>query len=177
MTRLHATRSRLVPAAAGALIVVVLTVSGVTVACDTAPDRSIEAFCRELAQARQLDDALASADPDAIDDAIDELRDVEEVAPTEIRAQVAVLLDVADGVGATLSTAPDGQASADAAFADLQGRLPDIETAGTQMQAYAAANCGVELNSTAVPQTGAPGSTTSSTTPAASTSSTTATED
>ena len=152
MTRLHADKRRYLPAAVGVLLVVVLTLSGITVACGTSPSRSVEAFCRELAQAEQLDVVLASADPAAIDEAIGELRDVEEVAPAEIRPQVAVLVDVADDVGSTLATAADGQASADAAFADLQGRLADIETAGADVQSYAEANCGIELNSTAVPQ-------------------------
>ena len=116
---------------------------------NTAPERSIEAFCRNISDVSALSDALASGDGPQIKAATARLRSAAQVAPLEIEPPMQVLVGYADGLEASVATAGHDPGAVDAALAGAvraqQDRLPAVESAGQAVQSYTQATCSIDL--------------------------------
>lgn len=110
------------------------------------PAPSAEAFCRELAGARDLDEGLAALDVTRIDPSLASLRRAEGVAPPEIRSSVTTVLAFVDGVVATVgTTSGDPRTALEAALRARQAEVPAVERAGAALDTYATDTCGLQL--------------------------------
>lgn len=139
-----------------AMAALVLTGAAVA-ACERPPEPSVEAYCREIANAEGLDQSLASFDPNALAPQIAALRKASKVAPAEIAPQVNTLLDLATALQTTIDTARTDQAAAmEQTLRDHAGELAAVTDAGRAVESYTRDNCGIELNSTAVPAAATP---------------------
>ena len=134
----------------GAAVVAAAVVAILVSQRGTAP--SIEAFCREVAEAERLDESLASFDPDRIEPDVDALRRAASAAPDEIAPQLGSLLDLTEVIQTTLESTRAAQA--EALESTLRERSTDVDAvtaAGRAVEDYTRSNCGIELNSTAQP--------------------------
>lgn len=113
-----------------------------------APERSVAAFCDDMAEAQHLDDALAIQDVALITEQSDALDAAVEVAPVEIEADVETLAALTRTLAEAVRTADDPVAALDAALRANQEQLIATEPAGQAVQTYVAANCGIDLNPT-----------------------------
>jgi hypothetical protein len=122
------------------LVVAVLAIGGAAayVLVLRPPERSVEAFCSELGEARELDASLASLDAERISADLAALRRAAEVAPPEIAPDVGVVIGLAEA----LAAAPDAMAET---LRQREADLPAVTAAGTAIEAYAEANCGLDL--------------------------------
>ena len=140
-------RGVVVALAAVAVLVVVVVVVLVLRARQT--ERSVEALCDELARAQDLEEALTALDPTTLDPQVAALRRARTVAPDDIRPAVTTLADYVSAVTATVSTAEgDRQAALADALAAHQDDVDAVTAAGTEVQAWAATNCGLSLGGT-----------------------------
>jgi hypothetical protein len=118
---------------------------------------SVEAFCD------QLDDTIAAGPlfPDRTDgepvpsaDALAAIDDLADVAPDEIRGSVEVLVTEANALvadaterDATTTTGDDDDEPVDRSPSETHPPRADVEAAQAAVTAYAAAECGVTLDS------------------------------
>jgi hypothetical protein len=135
-----------------AVVASLAAIGAVIAACERPPQPSVEAYCREIANAEGLDESLAGFDPGALDPQVTALEKASKVAPLEIAPQVNTLLDLTTVLQATIDTARTDQAAAmEQTLRDHAGDLAAVTEAGKAVETYTRDNCGVELNSTAVP--------------------------
>ena len=143
----------------GALLVVTAVVAvGLVLWVRRGPDRSAEALCDQLGEARELDQAFLTLDPATLGPRAEALDDAAAVAPSDIEPQVQALADFVTEVVAAIDDAGgDRQAALTQALADRQEQVPTVEAAGQAVQSWSAANCGVPLgDGTTAPDPGAP---------------------
>lgn len=135
-------------------VVAALAVVGVMIAaCERSREPSIEGFCREIEGAAELDESLASFDPDALAPDVAALRRAARVAPDDIAPPVDTILRLTTELEKTIETARTDQAAAlEATLRERADELAAVTDAGRAVEDYTRANCGIELNSTAVPQ-------------------------
>jgi hypothetical protein len=133
--------------------------------CNRTPERSTDEFCRQVASVQGLDQVLAGTDAAQAARQVDQLRGLQEVAPSDIEPSVARLVAIADELAHALGTTPDPEVAADEVFRRHQSELATITEAGTAVEGYALDRCGVRLNPTGT----APLATSPGTTPAATT--------
>jgi hypothetical protein len=134
-----------------AITALVLTGAAVA-ACERPPEPSVDAYCRDIANAEGLDESLADFDPDTLAPRVAALRKASKVAPADIAPQVRTLLDLATALQTTIDTARTDQAAAmEQTLRDHADELDAVTEAGQTVEAYTRDNCGIELNSTAVP--------------------------
>ena len=135
-----------------AVVAALAAIGAVIAACERPPQPSIEAYCREIANAEGLDESLASFDPGALGPQVAALKKASKVAPLEIAPQVNTLLDLTIVLQATIDTAHTDQAAAmEQTLRDHAADLNAVTEAGKAVETFTRDNCGVELNSTAVP--------------------------
>jgi hypothetical protein len=132
------------------------------------PERSVEAFCAQVKVVKDFDEVLASGDVARINGQLDGLQTLRQVAPAEIEAHVATLVNITEELSRTVATAKDPDVAANEVFAKHQSDIDTITTAGEAVQNYSADKCHVPLNGTAgttpgtkVPDTSVPGTSTS----------------
>lgn len=108
-------------------------------------DASPEAFCAKLAELGDLSITL-DGDPAVLEDASQELTELAEVAPDEVRSSVEVLSNALDTMGrAAAEAGTDSAGSLDAALGALAPDIAVIETASEDVDAYAQQNCQISL--------------------------------
>lgn len=119
------------------------------IAACSGPTRSVEALCTELEAAKDLDRNLATLDPSTYDPQLAALRKATQVAPDDIRSQVSTVSDLAAALAKAIENASgDKRAALEEALRAHQGDDPQVTAAGKDVQAWARANCGLELNPT-----------------------------
>jgi hypothetical protein len=127
-------------------------VAAMIAACERPAQPSVENYCREITAAEGLDESLANFDPDALVPQVAALRRASKVAPSDIAPQVNTVLSLTSTLQATIETARTDQAAAmEEALRQHADDLPAVTDAGRAVEAYTSANCGIALNSTAVP--------------------------
>jgi hypothetical protein len=131
----------------GLATALVVVAAGIGVAARLRPPApSAEAFCRELAAAEGLDEALGTLDVTRIEPQAAALRRAEAVAPDEIRPSVTSVRSLVEAVTAGLRTARgDPRAALESALQDHRGTLAAVEEAGAALEAYASGTCGLTL--------------------------------
>jgi len=133
-------------------VAILAIVGALIAACERPPEPSVEAYCHEIVTAEGLDESLASFDPSRVATDVAALRRAARVAPPEIELQVDALVELTTALQATIETARTDQAEAlEATLRDKSDQLARVTDAGRAVEDYTRANCGVELNSTAVP--------------------------
>lgn len=132
----------------GVLVIAVVSVAGfgVWLWINRPPERSVEAFCAQMTQAKTLDDALALSDPDQIAAQSEALSQAAEVAPDDIRGDVEVLAALVGDLDAAVAASTDPSQALDDALRANQAALIASEPAGEAVQSYVASNCDLELN-------------------------------
>lgn len=140
-----------------AVVAALAAIGAVIAACERPPEPSVEAYCREIASAEGLDESLASFDAVALEPQVAALRKASKVAPLAIAPQVNTLLDLTNALESTIATARTEQAAAlEQTLRAKEGELAAVTEAGKAVEAYTRDNCGIELNSTAVPTVAPP---------------------
>ena len=126
--------------------------------CSREPERSTDAFCKQVTSVEGLDQVLAGTDVARATQQVDQLRQLQQVSPTDIEPAVGRLVGIADEIAHALGTTPNAEAAANEVFRRHQSDLGAISDAGAQVERYALTNCDVRLNptGTTVPATTAP---------------------
>jgi hypothetical protein len=136
------------------LAIVALVVGGVLVVRSRQVERSVAGLCTQLTAAQDLDQALTTLDPATLEPQVQALTKAKAVAPDDIKASVATLADFVSGVTDTVTTAEGDREQALAQA--LEARQTDVDAAtaaGTAVQQWAAANCGLALAGTGTAST------------------------
>lgn len=137
-------------------IAALATLSVVIAARTRPPERSIESYCREIASAETLDESLASFDPDRLETDVTALRRAARVAPADIEHHVGTLLSLTTTLQETIEAARTDHAGAiETTLREEEPRAAEVTESGRVVEDYTRANCGIELNSTAVSPSGA----------------------
>ena len=111
--------------------------------------RSVEALCTQLGAAQDLDQAMTTLEPAALEPQVQALMKAKAVAPDDIKASVITLADFVGGVTDTVGTATgDRQAALADALDARQSEVDAATAAGTAVQQWASANCGLNLAGT-----------------------------
>jgi hypothetical protein len=130
------------------VVIAIVVVAGGAVAFLRARhvDRSVEALCQALTEAQDLDQSLATLDPTTLGPQVSALRRAERVAPSDIEPSVATLADFVGGLAEEVDDAGADRADAfTRALEARQDRISEITEAGTAVQAWAEASCGLTL--------------------------------
>ena len=141
-------------ATATALPLVVLSASA---ACSSEPERSVANYCSQASALTSIDADLAGGDPVRLQARAQDLRLLQQVAPTDIEPSVAVLVGLTDDFARTAGTATDRAKVADEVFRGRSGDIDGIEAASRQVADYTATNCAIDVDgrgSTSVPGSG-----------------------
>jgi len=88
---------------------------------------------------------------DQLQRGVDRLKELQRAAPSEIRNDLGVLIDVGSKLVITLDPAAGAKPAP-----DFSGDFQRVQNASTAVTRFTSARCGVDLESTA-PQTAAPG--------------------
>lgn len=124
-------------------------------------ERSTAALCEQLTAAQDLDQSFTTLDPTTLDPQVKALRQAAQVAPSDIAPSVDTLADfVGELAGAVDDAGGDPADALTAALEARQDRVDTVTAAGNAVQAWAAANCGLDLGRTGTTTTTAPGTTT-----------------
>ncbi len=135
--------------------VIVAVIAGVAAVvalrlADRPPERSAPAFCAELTAAQDLDEGLASLDPDRLDPQVAALARARAVAPPEIEPTVTAVLDLVEDLRDTIDAAPgDRVAAVEEALRAHQADVPRAEFAGVVLEDYARNTCALQLSGAA----------------------------
>ena len=107
-------------------------------------DRSVEALCEELTEAQDLDQSLTTLDPTTLEPQVRALQRAQQVAPSDIEPSVAVLARFVDELADEVDRSEGDRSDAlTAALEARQDRVDEVTVAGTTVQAWAQANCGL----------------------------------
>jgi hypothetical protein len=159
---------RTAPAALVALVLLVAVVA--LAACSKNPDRSVDAFCAQIRQVKDLSSLFELGDVTRINRDLDGLRLLQQVSPPDIEPQVAVLVNISSELSRTIATAKDPDLAQKEVAQNHLNDLGSIAAAGTAVQNYTNDKCHIVLNSTATGGTtpgSAPAPATTTTAPAA----------
>lgn len=108
-------------------------------------DASPEAFCAKLAELGDLSITL-DGDATVLEAASQELTELADVAPDEVKPSVQVLSNALATMGrAAAEAGTDSAGSLDAALGALAPDIAVIETASDNVDAYAEQNCQISL--------------------------------
>jgi hypothetical protein len=143
------------------VIVVVVVVGGVLIVRSRQVARSVDALCTQMVAAQDLDQAFTTLDPATLDPQVKALEKARQVAPADIEPSVATLAGFVGEVADTVDAATgDRQQALTDALASRQGDIDGVTAAGTAVQQWAQANCGLTLagttSSSTTSSTGAP---------------------
>jgi hypothetical protein len=136
-------------ALASVLAVTVVAGLAAGAACSSEPERSVANYCSQIQALRTIDEDLASGDAVRIGARAEDLRLLQQVAPTDIEPSVAVLLGVTDDFARTAGTATDRSEVADAVFRGRSADVVGIEAAGNAVADYTRDNCRIDLGGSA----------------------------
>jgi hypothetical protein len=128
-----------------AVVVITGVAAGVAVRLhDGSPERSATGFCAALAEARDLDEGLASLDPTRLDPQVAALARAAAVAPEDIAPSVATVRGLVDDLTETIEAAPRDRARA---VEDVlrASDLAAAQAAGAAVEGYARDVCGLPL--------------------------------
>ncbi len=139
-------RSRRVLIAVAVVVLVAAVGAGAWAWRNRAPERSVAAFCDEMAAAQDLDDSFAVQDVARITEQGRALDAAVEVAPPDIEPAVEVGASLTRTVASAVRSADDPALPLDAALRANQAELAAAEPSGRAVQAYVAANCDLDLN-------------------------------
>lgn len=111
---------------------------------DRSPGPSVTDFCAELAEARDLDEGLASLDPARLAPQVAALERAAAVAPRDIAPSVTTLLDLVEDLADTIEDAPGDRAQA---VEDVlrASDLAAAQAAGAAVEGYSRDVCGLPL--------------------------------
>jgi hypothetical protein len=147
----HQFRVRIITAAVAATAVagaVVAVASG----SERDPERSVEAYCSALEEARDLDQSFATLDAERLGPEVDALRRATKVAPEEIAPDLETILVLTMSLQETIATSPtDKGAALEEALRAHAEQLAAVDAAGQRVQVYSQTHCGIELNTTETP--------------------------
>jgi hypothetical protein len=137
------------------LLATSLVVASLVVACSSGPERSAAALCERLARTEGLDESLAVADADAIDQQAADLRRAVEVAPDDIEPALRTLSETVDAIASTVATATgDRRTAITETLADRQDGVDALTWSGVAVGEWSVVNCGLDLDTGAsVPTT------------------------
>jgi hypothetical protein len=128
-------------------------------------ERSTEALCAELTAAQDLDQSFTTLDPTTLDPQVTALRKAAEVAPSDIAPSVDTLAEfVGELADAVDDAGGDPTEALTTALEARQDRVDAVTAAGSAVQAWAAANCGLDLGRTGTTTTTTAATTTQTTT-------------
>jgi hypothetical protein len=147
-------------ALASVLAIAVMAGVAASAACSSEPERSVANYCSQVEAVRTIDEDLASGDAVRIGARAEDLRLLQQVAPTDIEPSVAVLLGVTDDFARTAGTATDRSEVADAVFRGRSADIAGIEAAGNSVAAYTRDKCQIDLGGGSAPAAGTGGPTT-----------------
>jgi hypothetical protein len=109
--------------------------------------RSVGAFCEQIGEARELDEALATLDADEIEPGLGALRRAARVAPDDIAPDVETVLELTTTIQRTVGTATvDKSEALQQALHGQSDDLSDVQRAGRSLQQYTNHTCGLELS-------------------------------
>jgi len=132
-----------------AVVAITAVIGMAVIAACSGPTRSVEALCTQLEAAKDLDRNLATLDPSAYDPQLAALRKASQVAPDDIRSQVTTVSDLAAELAKAIENASgDKRAALEEALRARQSDASQVTSAGRDVQTWAKANCGLELNPT-----------------------------
>ena len=137
-------------AAAFALIVGgAATVSG----CTKEPERSVAEYCTRARPVIGFDVVLASGDTAKVNRTVQDLRKLQEVAPSEIVGPVGVLVTITDELSQAMADGKDPDLAAKEVFKDRQQDVAKIDDAGKAVQSYTSDHCHFSVVGTIAPGT------------------------
>lgn len=111
---------------------------------------SVPVFCERLALAQDLDQSLATLDPTTLGPQTGALQRALNVAPADIKPQLATLTAFVEQITAAVSASPTNKRDALVnALEQRQGEIDAVTAAGRAVQEWSSANCGISLNGTA----------------------------
>ena len=132
------------------LVVAAGAVAAVLVVRSRQAERSAEELCARLTEAQDLEQSLTTLDPATLDPQVRALRRAAQVAPADIEGPVSTLSSFVGALAAEVDAAPgDRDEALTAALEARQDEVDEVTAAGEAVQAWAAANCGLDLSGTA----------------------------
>lgn len=161
-TRRRPSYARPVPRRPTALAAAVATLVALVAGCSSGGDEA--SFCERLRSTDPVDAVLDRFDPDdpagstaAFREAAEDLDALAGDAPSEVADEVDVLAEAVGDLADGLADVPrDDRTGALAVLAGVGDRAAELQAAGEEVAAYAAAECGVTLGSEPAPPTTAP---------------------
>ena len=112
-------------------------------------ERSAEALCDQITTAQDLDQSFTTLDPATLDPQVTALRKAARVSPSDIAPSVDALADFVGELAEAVDDAGgDPTEALTAALEARQDRVDAVTAAGTAVQGWAAANCGLDLGRT-----------------------------
>ena len=118
----------------------------VALSCSSSKSNDPVAFCDALRDTSAITGSVSSVDldePDSVQDAVDELEALADLAPDEIFEEMDLLSEIYSEALAVLADTPRG--AREDALRDLQGRLDEAFEPADALDRYAATSCGVEF--------------------------------
>jgi len=134
-----------------ALALVLLAVGGAVVwrLAGRPEPRSATRLCQQLANVSSLSQSIVTLDPTLLGPQIAELQRATEVAPSDIQAQLTVLVDFVTEIADEVRASPTEKKKAlTDALAERQARVDEVSAAGQVVEEWSVANCGAPLRST-----------------------------
>jgi hypothetical protein len=123
-----------------------LVLGSVLVSCSSEPERSVANYCSQASALTEIGADLASGDPVRLQARAEDLRLLQQVAPTDIEPSVAVLAGVTADFARTAGTATDPADVVDEVFRGRSGDIETIEAASRAVADYTSANCQIDLD-------------------------------
>lgn len=142
---------------AGLAVLVAAVLVGAVLWSRRGPTRSTAALCSDLTAARGLDASFVTLDPATLTPQAKALSRAAQVAPADIEPQVRTLSGFVNGLVDELGPAQgDRQTALTKALASRQDQVPEVESAGSAIQSWASAHCGLALGGTTLPPSTTP---------------------
>jgi hypothetical protein len=134
------------------VLVSIIAIATVIAIRDQPPERSVEAFCRQVTDAIGLDESLASFDPVRFSPKIDALERAAQAAPPEIAHPVDTVLDLTLAVEDAVHAANgDPTPTIEQTLRDREAEVAAVVDAGRALENYVAERCGFELDTVTAP--------------------------
>ena len=123
-------------------------VAMLSVGCSSGPEPSVQALCERLALVEGMDESLAVADGERLEEQASDLRAAVRVAPQDVAPALRALSETVDTIAATVATATgDRREAVTDALADRQDQIDALTWSGVAVAEWSVANCGLDLDS------------------------------
>jgi len=117
------------------------------------PERSVDAYCRQVGAASSLDDALGNLDGPASQAAFTQLEALDDVAPDQIEPQLRTVVEASRPLVEVLQTSsPDQEQAMRQVLQARQGDVARVDAAAKAVEAYTSSTCHHDL-ATSIPTT------------------------